>query len=179
MTEPRRDLSALRAGLGGIRDLRQQPPAPQLDDQHPVGRATGEARPQRQGRKPAKPAAPAAGKKLIPVYLAATTKTRLEHLARTGDVTLTEWVLDRLDEYYDDLGDVFRPAPRRRSPLPPRQRTIRQRTEASSIVQLRLTGAELAAIEKLREQLEVPSRSALLARVIELGIERAERGHGD
>jgi hypothetical protein len=43
-------------------------------------------------------------------------------------------------------------------------------------VQLRLTSEELAAIEKLRDELGVPSRSALLARVIELGVERGSRG---
>jgi hypothetical protein len=43
-------------------------------------------------------------------------------------------------------------------------------------VQLRLTSDEIAAIEKLRAQLEVPSRSALLARVVELGVERGNAG---
>jgi hypothetical protein len=85
-------------------------------------------------------------------------------------------VLDRLDEFYDELGEVFRPAPARRSPLPARARIIRPRGEASTTVQLRLTGEELTTIEKLRAQLAVPSRSALLARVIELGVERGDRG---
>ena len=138
---------------------------------------------QRSARKPAKaasaPAAePAAGKRPIPVYLTAATKAQLEQLAHTADLTLAEWVLDRLDEFYDELGEVFRPAPARRSPLPPRPRIVRPRGEASTTVQLRLTGEELAAIEKLRAQLEVPSRSALLARVIELGVERGARGSG-
>lgn len=87
-------------------------------------------------------------------------------------------MLDRLDEFYDELGEVFRPAPARRSPLPQRPRIVRPRGEASTTVQLRLTGEELATIEKLRAQLEVPSRSALLARVIELGVERGARGSG-
>jgi hypothetical protein len=136
------------------------------------------SRSSRSGRKPAKPPAPAAapGKRPIPVYLAAGTKTRLEQLARAEDATLAEWVLDRLDEFYDELGEVFRPAPARRSPLPPRQRIVRPRGEASTTVQLRLTDDEVAAIEKLRAQLEVPSRSALLARVIELGVERGNPG---
>jgi hypothetical protein len=133
----------------------------------------------RSGRKPAKPAsAPVAGKRPIPVYLAAGTKAQLEQLAHAADLTLAEWVLDRLDEFYDELGEVFRPAPARRSPLPQRPRIVRPRGEASTTVQLRLTGEELATIEKLRAQLEVPSRSALLARVIELGVERGARGSG-
>jgi hypothetical protein len=206
MTSPKRDLSALRGGLSGLRQPAPPKPAPSpVPDQRPPDPApdpapadhgaaaapspaapaeTAEpaapepARP-RSGRKPAKPvSAPAAGKRPIPVYLAAATKTQLEQLARAEDITLAEWVLDRLDEFYDELGEVFRPAPTRRSPLPPRPRIVRPRGEASTTVQLRLTGEELAAIEKLRTQLVVPSRSALLARVIELGVERAGRGSG-
>jgi hypothetical protein len=201
MTGPKRDLSALRGGLSGLRQ--PVPPAPVAQpapDQQPPERtpapapadhgaatapgaptpepapATEPTRP-RSGRKPAKPAsASAAGKRPIPVYLAAGAKAQLEQLARAADLTLAEWVLDRLDEYYDELGEVFRPAPARRSPLPQRPRIVRPRGEASTTVQLRLTGEELAAIEKLRAQLEVPSRSALLARVIELGVERGARG---
>jgi hypothetical protein len=203
MTSPQRDLSALRGGLSGLRQpAPPQQSAPQQSapqpapDQRPPERApadhgaaaapdaptpTPEAEPTRprSGRKPAKPVSTAAaGKRPIPVYLAAGTKAQLEQLARAADVTLAEWVLDRLDEFYDDLGEVFRPAPTRRSPLPPRSRIVRPRGEASTTVQLRLTGEELAAIEKLRAQLEVPSRSALLARVIELGVERGDRGSG-
>jgi hypothetical protein len=133
----------------------------------------------RSARKTAKAApAPAAGKRPIPVYLPAGTKAQLEQSARAEDITLAEWVLDRLDEFYDELGEVFRQAPTRRSPLPPRPRIIRPRGEVSTTVQLRLTGEELATIEKLRAELAVPSRSALLARVIELGVERADRGSG-
>jgi hypothetical protein len=197
MTSPKRDLSALRGGLSGLRQPAPPKPAPPpTPDQQPSERApadhgpaaapgaptpTPEAEPTRprSGRKPAKPAsAAAAGKRPIPVYLAAGTKAQLEQLARAADVTLAEWVLDRLDEFYDELGEVFRPAPTRRSPLPPRSRIVRPRGEASTTVQLRLTGEELAAIEKLRAQLAVPSRSALLARVIELGVERGDRGSG-
>lgn len=209
MTSPKRDLSALRGGLSGLRQpappttpapSTPPPPTPQVpeqqprsepdDEREPVDRgaaAPGAApvepssRPQRAGRKPAKPAAAAAsapGKKPIPVYLAAVTKTQLEQLARAEGITLAEWVLDRLDAFYDELGEVFRPAPTRRSPLPPRQRIVRPRSEASSTVQLRLTSDEIEAIEKLRAQLGVPSRSALLARVIELGVERGNHGGG-
>lgn len=202
MTSPKRDLSALRGGLSGLRQPAHPPAAPppipqqqpatrepttrEPEDREPDDRGAAapgapvtepSSRPQRSGRKPAKATAPAPapGKKPVPVYLAAGTKTQLEQLARAEAITLAEWVLDRLDEYYDELGEVFRPAPTRRSPLPPRQRIVRPRSEASSTVQLRLTSDELAAIEKLRAQLEVPSRSALLARVIELGVERGGR----
>lgn len=205
MTSPKRDLSALRGGLSGLRQPAPPQPDPQpAPDQQPPERTpepapadhgvatapvpaapapAAEATRPRSARKPAKPAsasatAPAAGKRPIPVYLAAGTKAQLEQLARAADVTLAEWVLDRLDEFYDELGEVFRPAPVRRSPLPQRPRIVRPRGEASTTVQLRLTGEELAAIEKLRAQLEVPSRSSLLARVIELGIERGARGSG-
>lgn len=203
MTSPKRDLSALRGGLSGLRQPAPPKPAPPpVPDQQAPGRTpdpapadhgaaaapgaptpapTPETEPTRprSGRRPAKPAsAAAAGKRPIPVYLAAGTKAQLEQLARAADVTLAEWVLDRLDEFYDELGEVFRPAPTRRSPLPPRSRIVRPRGEASTTVQLRLTGEELAAIEKLRAQLAVPSRSALLARVIELGVERGDRGSG-
>jgi hypothetical protein len=203
MTGPQRDLSALRGGLSGLRQPAPPKPAPppaapsqqhpdQQDPDLPLGDhgaaavpdapapapAAEPARP-RSGRRLAKSApAPAPGKRPIPVYLAAGTKAQLEQLARGEDSTLAEWVLDRFDEFYDELGEVFRPAPTRRSPLPPRPRIVRPRSEASTTVQLRLTGEELAAIEKLRAQLEVPSRSALLARVIELGVERADRGSG-
>jgi hypothetical protein len=199
MTSPKRDLSALRGGLSGLRQpappkpdsqpaLDQQPPEPTPEPEPadhggaPTPAPTPAAEPTRprSARKPAKPAsAPAAaGKRPIPVYLAAGTKAKLEQLARAADTTLAEWVLDRLDEFYDELGEVFRPAPARRSPLPQRPRIVRPRGEASTTVQLRLTGEELAAIEKLRAQLEVPSRSSLLARVIELGVERGDRGSG-
>ncbi len=151
-------------------------PAPEAGPAPEAATGGGPAR-SRAGRRAGKPAAaPAAGKRPIPVYLPAGTKAELEQLARAEDLTLAEWVLDRLDEFYDELGEVFRPAPTRRSPLPPRPRIVRPRGEASTTVQLRLTGEELAAIEKLRTQLVVPSRSALLARVIELGVERAGRG---
>jgi hypothetical protein len=203
MTTPKRDLSALRGGLNGLRQpapLVPSPSPPPAPEERPDERSTAAPdepttsepaisepttsesteRPQRSSRKPAKREAPPAssGKKPTPVYLAATTKTELERLARAEGATLTEWVLDRLDDFYQELGEVFGPAPARRSPLPPRQRVVRPRTEASSTVQLRLTSDELAAIEKLRAQLEVPSRSALLARVIELGVERGNRGVG-
>lgn len=205
MTSPKRDLSALRGGLSGLRQPAPPKPAPSpVPDQRPpdpaphpapadhgaapAPSAAAPAAPEptapeparpRSGRKPAKPAsAPAAGKRPIPVYLAAATKAQLEQLARAEDITLAEWVLDRLDEFYDELEEVFRPAPARRSPLPPRPRIVRPRGEASTTVQLRLTGDELAAIEQLRAQLAVPSRSALLARVIELGVERGSRGSG-
>jgi hypothetical protein len=192
VTGPQRDLSALRGGLSGLRQPVPPKPAPvpeQRPTEHPPAErgvaeapetpvAEPPARSQRSGRRPAKPAAaaPAPGKRPIPVYLPAGTKSRLEQLARAADTTLTEWVLDRLDEFYDELGEAFRPAPTRRSPLPPRQRLVRPRGEASTTVQLRLTGDEIAAIEKLRAQLEVPSRSALLARVVELGVERGNTG---
>jgi hypothetical protein len=192
MSGPQRDLSALRGGLTGLRQPAPATPAPvaeqQPSERPPAQRgaadapdapvADPQARSQRGGRKPAKPsaAAPAAGKRPIPVYLPAETKSQLEQLARAADTTLTEWVLDRLDEFYDELGEAFRPAPTRRSPLPPRQRPVRPRGGASTTVQLRLTGDEIAAIEKLRAQLEVPSRSALLARVVELGVERGTAG---
>lgn len=201
MTSPKRDLSALRGGLSGLRQpappkpIAQPAPDQQAPERapepasadHGAAAAPGapaptpaaEATRSRSGRRPAKPAsAPAAGKRPIPVYLAAGTKAQLEQLARAEDSTLAEWVLDRLDEFYDELGEVFRPAPARRSPLPQRPRIVRPRGEASTTVQLRLTGEEVAAIEKLRAQLEVPSRSALLARVIELGVERGARGSG-
>jgi hypothetical protein len=193
MTGPQRDLSALRGGLSGLRQPAPPVPTPapapeqQPTDRRPTERSAADApetpvaeppaRSQRSGRRPAKPAAaPAAGKRPIPVYLAAGTKSQLEQLARAADTTLTEWVLDRLDEFYDELGEAFRPVPTRRSPLPPRQRPVRSRGEASTTVQLRLTSDEIAAIEKLRAQLEVPSRSALLARVVELGVERGNAG---
>jgi hypothetical protein len=200
MTGPQRDLSALRGGLSGLRQPTPPKPAP-IPEQQPGHRETTDratdhgttdrgaadaagtplaeppSRSQRSGRKPAKPgAAPAAGKRPIPVYLSAGTKSQLEQLAHAADTTLTEWVLDRLDEFYDELGEAFRPVPTRRSPLPPRQRLVRPRGEASTTVQLRLTSDEISAIEKLRAQLEVPSRSALLARVVELGVERADAG---
>lgn len=215
MTTPKRDLSALRGGLSGLRQPAppqpqpQAPPQPQAQQASATGqqdpdRTPGDASDQaperapadqggttapdtptepaarpRSGRRPAKPAAaPAAGKRPIPVYLTAGTKAQLEQQARAADVTLAEWVLDRLDEFYDELGEVFRPAPARRSPLPPRPRIVRPRGEASTTVQLRLTGEELAAIEKLRAQLSAPSRSSLLARVVELGVERGARGSG-
>jgi hypothetical protein len=196
MTTPKRDLSALRGGLNGLRQPAPPVPSPSPPpalEERPDERSTAApdepttsepttseptGRPQRSSRKPAKREAPPAssGKKPTPVYLAATTKTELERLARAEGATLTEWVLDRLDDFYQELGEVFGPAPTRRSPLPPRQRVVRPRTEASSTVQLRLTSEELAAIEKLRDELGVPSRSALLARVIELGVERGSRG---
>jgi hypothetical protein len=192
MTGPQRDLSALRGGLSGLRQPAPPKSAP-VPEQQPTERPPIEggaaedtgtpateppARSQRSGRRPAKAAAPAPapGKRPIPVYLPAGTKSQLEQLARAADITLTEWVLDRLDEFYDELGEAFRPVPTRRSPLPPRQRLVRPRGEASTTVQLRLTNDEIAAIEKLRAQLEVPSRSALLARVVELGVERGNRG---
>lgn len=206
MTGPQRDLSALRGGLSGLRQPTPPKPAPipeqqpgdrgptdreptdrEPTDHRPTDRGAADAggtplaeppsRSQRSGRRPTKPAAaPAAGKRPIPVYLPAGTKSQLEQLAHAADTTLTEWVLDRLDEFYDELGEAFRPVPTRRSPLPPRQRLVRPRGEASTTVQLRLTSDEIAAIEKLRAQLEVPSRSALLARVVELGVERADAG---
>jgi hypothetical protein len=202
MTGPQRDLSALRGGLSGLRQPAPPKPAPvpeqQTTERPPIERPPIEsgaaedtgtpvaetpvteapARSQRSGRRPAKAAAPAPapGKRPIPVYLPAGTKSQLEQLARAADITLTEWVLDRLDEFYDELGEAFRPVPTRRSPLPPRQRLVRPRGEASTTVQLRLTNDEIAAIEKLRAQLEVPSRSALLARVVELGVERGNPG---
>jgi hypothetical protein len=197
MTGPQRDLSALRGGLSGLRQPAPPKPAP-VPEQQPTERPPIEsgaaedteppvteppateppARSQRSGRRPAKATAPAPapGKRPIPFYLPAGTKSQLEQLARAADITLTEWVLDRLDEFYDELGEAFRPVPTRRSPLPPRQRLVRPRGEASTTVQLRLTNDEIAAIEKLRAQLEVPSRSALLARVVELGVERGNPG---
>jgi hypothetical protein len=136
---------------------------------------TSPSRQRRQARPAAPPPPAPGGKKPTPVYMAAAMKTRLEHVARADGVTLTEWVLDAFDELYEELPELFEPVRQRRSPLPARQRVVRPRSEASSTVQLRMTDEELEAIDQRRTELGVASRSALLARVIEVRVQRAEQ----
>lgn len=172
MTGPTRDLSGLR-GLG----LRPDAPAAPITaapDQPGAGAPATAARPVQAAQ--AKDKAPErAGKKGTPVYLAAATKSLLEERAKAAGVTLTEWVLDTFDDLDQDLDAAFTPAPVRRSALPPRRRVVRPRSEASSSVQLRLTGEERAVFIARQDELGVPSLSAFIARVIELGVQRSDR----
>jgi len=174
-----RDLSALRGGLTGLRPppaaaapspIPAQPdPAP---DHAPGDRPAREDRPRPRRRTPkvAAPSASTSGKRPVQVYLAATTKEAMERAANGAGVTLTEWLLDTFDRLDGELQDHFAPPAPRRSSLPPRTRVVRARSEASSSVQLRLTDEELEVLDGRAEELGVPSRSAFLARVVELGL---------
>jgi hypothetical protein len=108
-------------------------------------------------------------------YLPAELKTRMEEAARLAHQTYTEWFLNQFDDLYEELADQFEPPPQRRSPLPARARARRRRVGLgpSTMVQLRLTGEELAAIDERRDQLGAPSRSEFVTRIIELGVERS------
>jgi hypothetical protein len=118
---------------------------------------------------------PASAKRGTIAYVPAELKARLEEAARRAQQTYTEWFLDQFDSLYDELGEEFAPPQQRRSPLPVRARARRRRVGLgpSTMVQLRLTGEELAAIDERREQLGAPSRSEFVTRIIELGVERS------
>ena len=99
-------------------------------------------------------------------------KERLEAAARAAAQTYTEWFLNQFDALYDQLAEEFPPL-QRRSPLPARARSPRRRVGLgpSTMLQLRLTSEELAAIDERRAQLSGPSRSEFVTRIIELGID--------
>lgn len=108
-------------------------------------------------------------------YLPIEVKARLEVATRAAAHTYTEWFLDQFDALYDQLVDEFPPPRQRRSPLPTRARPPRRRVGLgpSTMLQLRLTTEELAAIDERRAQLGGPSRSEFITRIIELGIDRS------
>jgi hypothetical protein len=191
--EPGRDLSALKKSPG-IRALRSdtapigQKPVPadtaqDSADSERHEKAQAEASPPpRQAprskaahRNPALVVAAAGGKRGTIAYLPAEVKARLEVAARDAAQTYTEWFLDQFDALYDQLAEEFTPPPQRRSPLPARAKAPRRRVGLGplTMLQLRLTGEELAAIDERRAQLGGPSRSEFVTRIIELGIERA------
>ena len=190
---PGRDLSALKksSGLRALRPdaglLEQEPvpadlsPGPVDSEQH--GKELAEAFPPQPTRAPSKAArrdpapvtATAGGKRGTIAYLPAEVKERLEAAARAAAQTYTEWFLNQFDALYDQLAEEFPPPPQRRSPLPARARPPRRRVGLgpSTMLQLRLTSAELSAIDDRRAQLSKPSRSEFVTRIIELGIERS------
>lgn len=191
--EPGRDLSALKRSPG-LRALRPDtapternpipadPPRDPADSHHHNDKTLTE--PPIQSRQPPPstpahpdpaPAPPAGGKRGTIAYLPTDVKARLEVVAQQAAQTYTEWFLDQFDALYDQLADEFTPPPQRRSPLPARARAPRRRVSLgpSTMLQLRLTSDELAAIDERRAQLGGPSRSEFVTRIIELGIERS------
>jgi hypothetical protein len=191
---PGRDLSALKKSPG-IRALRSdaasieqkpKPLDPTLDpaDSEQDAKKLADASPPQPRRAPRSKAAhqdlpPVAavtgGKRGTIAYLPAEVKARLEVVAHDAAQTYTEWFLYQFDAFYDQLAEEFTPPPQRRSPLPARARAPRRRIGPgpSTMLQLRLTSEELAAIDERRAQLGSPSRSEFITRVIELGIERS------
>jgi len=186
---PGRDLSALKKSPG-IRALRpdaasieQKPqpldltPDPADSDQHEQPSDETQQQPARAPRskdahQDLSPVAPATGGKRGTIaYLPAEVKARLEVAARTAAQTYTEWFLYQFDALYDQLAEEFTPPPQRRSPLPARARAPRRRIGPgpSTMLQLRLTSEELAAIDERRAQLGGPSRSEFITRIIEIG----------
>jgi hypothetical protein len=192
---PGRDLSALKKSPG-IRALRPDaasieqrpkpvdPPLDPADSEQQEKERTDVPSPQfRRGaprsedaRRNLPPVAAATGGKRGTIaYLPAEVKARLEVVARDATQTYTEWFLYQFDALYDQLAEEFTPPPQRRSPLPARTRPPRRRIGPgpSTMLQLRLTSEELAAIDERRAQLGGPSRSEFITRIIELGIERS------
>lgn len=189
MTGPRgtgRDLSALKKspGLralqpdtvntdetpaGSPRDLTQPAPPPRQEEEPP---AAGSSVTQ---RTPAPANVPVSPKRGTIAYLPAELKAQMEDAARRAQQTYTDWFLDQFDVLYDELAEEFEPPQQRRSPLPVRARARRRRVGLgpSTMVQLRLTREELAAIDERREQLGAPSRSEFVTRIIERGIARS------
>lgn len=191
MTEPRgpgRDLSALKQSPG-LRALRHdqadrgpveggtsvEPPQNRSKPAPPNEGSVPERRPAVRPKPTRQAVLAASAKRGTIAYLPAELKTRLEDAARRAEQTYTEWFLDQFDVLYDELVHEFEPPTQRRSPLPPRARARRRRVGLgpSTMVQLRLTGEELAAIDERWEQLGAPSRSEFVTRIIELGIERS------
>jgi hypothetical protein len=191
---PGRDLSALKKspGLRALRhdaapiEQKPKPADPTLDpadpEQHeelaevsPAQPGRGTPRSTAAHQDPPPVAAAAGGKRGTIAYLPAEVKARLEIAARDAAQTYTEWFLYQFDALYDQLAEEFTPPPQRRSPLPARARAPRRRVGPgpSTMLQLRLTSGELAAIDERRAQLGGPSRSEFITRIIELGIERS------
>lgn len=188
--EPGRDLSGLKRSPG-IRALRpdaaalgpqlvsedaaQDPAGPERNEKPPVEVSSPQpGRPPRAEAVHRDPAPAAGGKRGTIAYLPAEVKARLEVVARDAAQTYTEWFLDQFDALYDELAEEFTPPSPRRSPLPVRARAPRRRVGLGplTMLQLRLTGDELAAIDERRMQLGGPSRSEFVTRIIELGTER-------
>lgn len=178
-----RDLSALKQSPG-LRSLQHDQADPVEGDEAARNRTQPapnegplstppQTRPARPKPTPRIPAGSA--KRGTIAYLPAELKAQLEDTARRAQQTYTEWFLDQFDILYDELSQEFEPPAQRRSPLPARIRARRRRVGLgpSTMVQLRLTGEELAAIDERREQLGAPSRSEFVTRIIELGIERS------
>jgi hypothetical protein len=185
-----RDLSALKnsPGLRALRtdaaaiepppaDLPLDPDEPQHDEdtpaEPPLQRSQRASYTNGEGNRV--PIADAGAKRGTIAYLPTEVKARLEIATRAAAQTYTEWFLDQFDALYDQLAEEFPPPPQRRSPLPTRTRPPRRRVGLgpSTMLQLRLTSAELAAIDERRAQLGRPSRSEFVTRIIELGIEKS------
>lgn len=180
-----RDLSALKKSPG-LRALQPDPvpadeaaaespqdltqPAPLEEESPPTTRPAARS----THRIPA-PVDPRSPKRGTIAYLPTELKARLEDAARGAQQTYTEWFLDQFDLLYDELVKEFEPPQQRRSPLPVRARGRRRRVGLgpATMVQLRLTREELAAIDERCEQLGAPSRSEFVTRIIELGVARS------
>jgi hypothetical protein len=104
------------------------------------------------------------------VYLPAELADRFRDHAGQDDTSYGAWFLDRFDELYDALADVYEPATQRRSPLPPRQRESRRRVVTPTQLQLRLTTEELEVVDKRAAELGAPSRSEFVTTVIDLAM---------
>jgi hypothetical protein len=186
-----RDLSALKnsPGLRALRtdaaaiepppaDLPLDPDEPQRDEDTPAEpslQRSPRASYPTNGVGNRVPIADAGAKRGTIAYLPTEVKARLEIATRAAAQTYTEWFLNQFDALYDQLVEEFPPPPQRRSPLPTRTRPPRRRVGLgpSTMLQLRLTTAELAAIDERRAQLGGPSRSEFVTRIIELGIEKS------
>lgn len=108
-----------------------------------------------------------AGKPTVIVYLAGERKAAVLRDAAAAGLSVTDWVLDALDRWWERLPDMFAQPTRRQSPLPARARNRAQPAgEGTTTLQLRVTEDERRLIDERAAELSVASRSAFLARVI-------------
>jgi hypothetical protein len=93
----------------------------------------------------------------------------------TGDTHET-WFLDALDAVWDELGDVYRPAPARRTRVPVRQRRTRRPSNDPLVsYPLRLDDEERAVLEDCRAEFSPPSLADLVTTIVRLRLEQLEQ----
>lgn len=178
MTGRARDLSALGPPPRPAEQVEvvAPPPAPAFPVVADPDPAPGAPASREQRKTPRKTAAAPGltGTRAVAVHLPGPLAAQLKAAVTEADCTYAEWVLDVFDRHHERLPDLFEGAAARRaaSGLPPRHRTARRRVESPTQVQLRLTPAELAVLDRCRAGLGGVSRSDFVSRLIGAGLNR-------
>lgn len=129
-------------------------------------------------RAPAKkaPGRPATGRRSRDAGLPIPLVEPMDAAAHQAGQSRGDWLMQALNDTWDEQETAYPPLPVMRPELPPARRPPRQTVPGGRApVNFRLTDEQLAAIETRQKALHVESRSEFITTVVELGLARAPK----